>query len=71
MTNTVASKADEYRYYAQDCWKLVDDAQDLETKALFQLTAEAWTVLASQVEALEATHRSELIATPPLLQSAA
>jgi hypothetical protein len=71
MTSTVASKADEYRHYAEDCWKSVNDARDLETKAVFQLTAEAWIMLASQAEALETAHRSEVIAAPPLLQSAA
>jgi hypothetical protein len=71
MTSTVASRPDEYRRFAEDCWKFVSDAKDIETKAVFQLTAEAWTILASQVEALEAAHRSEVITTPPLLQSAA
>ena len=68
---TVASRPDEYRRFAEDCWKFVSDAKDIETKAVFQLTAEAWTILASQVEALEVAHRSEVITTPPLLQSAA
>ena len=72
MTNTVASKPDEYRLYAEDCWKIVEDAQDLETKALFQLTAEAWTMLAAQVETFEKSSQGlEAIITPPLLQSAA
>ena len=72
MTSTVASKPDEYRLYAEDCWKIVKDAQDLETKALFQLTAEAWTMLAAQVETFEKSSQDlEAIITPPLLQSAA
>jgi len=71
MMSTVASRPNEYRRYAEDCWKSVNDAKDVETKAVFQLTAEAWTLLASQVDALEAAHRSEVIATPPLLKSAA
>ena len=72
MTSTVASKPDEYRHYAEDCWKIVKDAQDLETKALFQLTAEAWTMLAAQVETFEKCSQGlEAIITPPLLQSAA
>jgi hypothetical protein len=72
VTSTVASKPDEYRHYAEDCWKIVKDAQDLETKAVFQLTAEAWTMLAAQVETFEKSSQSlEAIITPPLLQSAA
>ena len=38
---------------------------------LFQLTAEAWTMLAEQVEALAATHGNQAPATAALLQSAA
>jgi hypothetical protein len=30
--------------------KFAKDAEDIETKAVFQLTAEAWTMLAAQVE---------------------
>jgi hypothetical protein len=71
VTGTVASKPDEYRHYAEDCWKIVNDAQDIETKAVFQLTAEAWTILAAQLETFESTHGLEAIITPPLLQSAA
>jgi hypothetical protein len=70
VTSTDA-KPDEYRRYAQDCWKIVNDAQDVETKAVFQLTAEAWAMLAAQVESLESTQVSEAINIPPLLQSAA
>jgi hypothetical protein len=65
MTNTVASRPDSYRDYAQECWQRVNDATDIETKAVFQLAAEAWTMLAEQVEAFEAA------STHPLLQSAA
>ena len=68
MTSTVASKPDEYRRYAEECWKFANDAEDIETKAVFQLTAEAWTMLAAQVECAQG---SEAITTPPLLQSAA
>ena len=72
MTSTVTSKPDEYRHYAEDCWKIVKDAQNLETKAVFQLTAEAWTKLAAQVETFEKSSQGlEAIITPPLLQSAA
>ena len=72
MTMTVESKPDEYQRHADDCWKFVNDAEDVETKAVFQLTAEAWTILASQVEARETAHRAEVItAPPPLLESAA
>jgi hypothetical protein len=71
MTSSVVSRPVEYRSYAEDCWKFVNDAADIETKAVFELTAEAWTLLALQVERLEAAHASELIAAPPLLQSAA
>ena len=53
MTDTVSSRPDEYRRYAEECWKLAYDAQGIETKAVFQLTAEAWTMLAEQVETLE------------------
>jgi hypothetical protein len=71
MTSTVASKPDEYRGHAEECWKFANDAEDIETKAVFQLTAEAWTMLAAQVETLEGAQGSEAIATAPLLQSAA
>jgi hypothetical protein len=70
MTSTVASKPDEYRRDAEECWKFANDAEDIETKAVFQLTAEAWTILAAQVETLGA-QGSEAVTTPPLLQSAA
>jgi hypothetical protein len=70
VISTISPKPDEYRHYAEDCWKIVNDAQDVETKAVFQLTAEAWTMLAAQVEAFESTRGLETI-TPPLLQSAA
>ena len=71
MTSTVSSKPDEYRRYAEECWKFANDAEGIETKAVFQLTAEAWTMLAAQVETLEGAQGSEVITTPPLLQSAA
>ena len=65
MTSTIAPRPDSYRAYAEECWKRVNDAADIETKAVFQLTAEAWTMLAEQVEKLEAD------ATHPFLESAA
>ena len=71
MMSTVASKPDEYRRYAEECWKFANDAEDIETKAVFQLTAEAWTMLAAQVETLEGAQSSEAITTPRLLQSVA
>ena len=71
MTSTVASKSDVYRRDAQECWKFANDAEDIESKALFQLTAEAWTMLAEQVETLAATHSNQAAATTELLQSAA
>ena len=71
MTSTVASKPDEYRRHAEACWKFASDAEDIETKAVFQLTAEAWTMLAMQVETLQGAQGSEAITIPPLLQYAA
>jgi hypothetical protein len=68
MTSTVVAKPDEYRGDAEEYWKFANDAEDIETKAVFQLTAEAWTMLAAQVERAQG---SEAITTPPLLQSAA
>jgi hypothetical protein len=53
MTSTVALKPDEYRRQAEECWDHANHAGDLETKAVFQLTAEAWERLASQVETRE------------------
>jgi hypothetical protein len=53
MSETIDSRSDEYRRYAQECWRLANDAQAIESKAVFQLTAEAWTMLAAQVETLE------------------
>jgi hypothetical protein len=50
--STVASKSREYRLYAEECWELADHARDIETKAVFQLTADAWMKLAEQVERL-------------------
>jgi hypothetical protein len=70
MTSTVASKPDKYRRCAEDCWKFSNDAEDIESKALFQLTAKAWTTLAAQVETLEDAHGSEAATTLPLLQFA-
>jgi hypothetical protein len=42
-----------------ECWELAYDAEEIETKAVFQLAAEAWTMLAAQVQTLEDA-RSEL-----------
>jgi hypothetical protein len=53
MSDTIGSRSDEYRRYAEECWRLANDAQAIESKAVFQLTAEAWTMLATQVEMLE------------------
>ena len=69
MTSIVASKPDEYRRHAEECWKFADDAEDIETKAVFQLTAEAWTMLAVQVETLGAQGPEAI--TAPLLQLSA
>jgi hypothetical protein len=71
MTSTAAARSDEYRRYAQDCWKFASDAMDIETKAVFQLTAEAWTMLASQIETLDTADESEADITPVPVQSAA
>jgi hypothetical protein len=71
MMSTVASRTDQYRHDAQECWKLAGDADDLESKALFQLTAEAWTMLAAQVESLAQQDDAPSDRAPPLLQSAA
>ena len=49
----MTDRPDEYRRYAEECWKLVDDAPEIESKAVFELTAEAWMMLATQVENLE------------------
>ena len=49
----MTDRPDEYRRYAEECWKLVDDAPEIESKAVFELTAEAWMMLATQVEKLE------------------
>jgi len=65
MTNAVASTPDAYRAYADECHKLANDAADMETKAAFLLRANAWTMLAMRVEALEAA------AARPLLETAA
>ncbi len=61
----LSARPENYRTYAEECWKFANDADDIETKAVFQLTAEAWTMLAAQVEAFEGA----AIATRPLLQS--
>ena len=71
MTSTVVSRPDEYRRDAQECWKFAEDAEDIETKALFQLTAEAWAMLAAQVETIAGARGTEAVSTAPLLQSAA
>jgi hypothetical protein len=70
VTSTVALKSDEYRRNAEECWEVANHAEDIGTKAVFQLTAEAWTMLAAQVETLGA-QGSEAITTPPLQLSAA
>jgi hypothetical protein len=67
--STVALKSDEYRRNAEECWEIVDHAEDIETKAVFQLTAEAWTMLAVQVETLGA--QGPEASTTPLLQLSA
>jgi hypothetical protein len=71
MTSAVSSKPDEYRRYAQECWKLANDAEAIESKAVFQLTAEAWTMLAAQVETLEGALGSEAINPAPFPEFAA
>jgi hypothetical protein len=50
----IASKPRAYRLYAQECWELADHAGDVETRAVFTLTADAWLKLAEQVEELRA-----------------
>jgi hypothetical protein len=65
MTNPVAPTPDTYRAYADECQKLANDAADIETKAAFQLTANAWTMLAMRVEA------REVAGTHPILETAA
>ena len=59
MMDSVSSSRDEYRRNAMECWELAYDAEEIETKAVFQLAAEAWTMLAAQVQTLEDA-RSEL-----------
>jgi hypothetical protein len=59
MMDSVSSRPDEYRRNAMECWELAYDAEEIETKAVFQLAAEAWTMLAAQVQTLEDA-RSEL-----------
>lgn len=49
----IGSKSDEYRLHAEECWELAYQADDIGTKAVFELTAQAWTKLAEQVERLE------------------
>ena len=63
MTNPVASTPDTYRAYAAECWKLADDAAEIETKAAFELTAKAWTMLATQVQAREAAVTHSILET--------
>ena len=69
MAYHVALKTpDTYRAYADECEKLANHAADIadtETKVALQLTAKAWTMLATQVEAREAA------ATYPILETAA
>jgi hypothetical protein len=62
--STVAKKSDEYRRNAEECWQAVDRAEDIETKAVFELTAEAWTMLSAQVATLGA-QEPEANTTPP------
>jgi hypothetical protein len=50
--STLAFKSREYRLHAEECWELASHAQDVETRAAFRLTAEAWLMLADQVERL-------------------
>jgi len=50
--STLAFKSREYRLHAQECWDLASHAQDIETRSAFRLTAEAWLMLADQVERL-------------------
>jgi hypothetical protein len=71
MTSIVACRADEYLRYAEECWKFVENTNDPETKAVFELTAEAWTMLATQVETLAGAHSLEAISEPAHLESAA
>jgi hypothetical protein len=51
--SVVPLKSDEYRHEAEECWQLAYGAEDIATKAVFELTAQAWTKLAEQVERLE------------------
>jgi len=53
MASTISSKPESYRGYSEECWQLVNKAADIETKAVFQLAAEAWAMLAEQVESIE------------------
>jgi hypothetical protein len=71
MASTNNSKSEEYRRYAEECWEFTDTAEDIETKALFELVAMAWAMLAAQVEKLQGDQGSEASIIPPLLQSAA
>jgi hypothetical protein len=72
MTSTPTSRSGEYRRYAEECWEFTDKAEDIETKAAFELVALAWSMLAAQAEKLEGAQGSEAIIIPsPPLQSAA
>ena len=64
-------RSDEYRRYAQECYEFANAAENTETKAVYQLTAEAWTMLAAQVETLEGARGSEATRTPQFVQSTA
>jgi len=44
MTSTVASKPDEYRGHAEECWKFAKDAEDIETRAVFQFLSKPYSV---------------------------
>jgi hypothetical protein len=37
MASTNNSKSEEYRRYAEECWEFTNTAEDIETKALFEL----------------------------------
>jgi hypothetical protein len=63
MTSPVASTPDTYRAYADECQKLANGAADIETRAAFRLTAKAWTMLATQVEAREAAATYQILET--------
>ena len=71
MTSTAATESEEYRRYAEECWEFIDNAKDIETKAVFEIVAVAWTMFAGQVGKLEGAQGSKAIIIPPPLQSVA